>query len=94
MPKPFEGRIGRTFEDSSAWWPPLPKSPEGAPNVVIVVLDDVVWVSKPVAGGEPRTTRGASGEEACVLVSANVSSCARSEVGNSHQSRSGIPVSR
>ena len=37
----FGGVVGRTFEDSKAWWPDLPKPPEGAPNVVIVVLDDV-----------------------------------------------------
>jgi len=37
----FGGVIGRTFEDSTAWWPELPQPPEDAPNVVIVVLDDV-----------------------------------------------------
>ena len=41
MTKPFEGVIGRTFEDSTSWWPDLPKAPEGAPNVVLVLLDDV-----------------------------------------------------
>jgi hypothetical protein len=25
MPKPFGGRIGRTYADSSAWGPPLPE---------------------------------------------------------------------
>jgi arylsulfatase len=41
MTKPFEGVIGRTFEDSTSWWPPIPQAPEGAPNVVLIVLDDV-----------------------------------------------------
>lgn len=35
----FAGRIGRTFQESSPWWPPT-NVPAGAPNVVIVVLDD------------------------------------------------------
>jgi arylsulfatase len=41
MSKPFEGTIGRTFEDSVPWWPPLPEAPPGAPNVVLILLDDV-----------------------------------------------------
>jgi len=39
--RPFEGRIGRDWRDSEPWWPPSPEPPEGAPNVVMVVLDDV-----------------------------------------------------
>jgi arylsulfatase len=39
--KPFEGVVGRTFEDSTPWWPPLPEAPPGAPNVVLILLDDV-----------------------------------------------------
>jgi arylsulfatase len=39
--KRFEGVIGRTFEDSVAWWPPVERPPDGAPNVVMVLLDDV-----------------------------------------------------
>jgi arylsulfatase len=37
----FGGRIGRDWRDSEPWWPPDPSAPEGAPNVVLVVLDDV-----------------------------------------------------
>jgi acetolactate decarboxylase len=36
------------------------------------VVDDVVWVSKPGPEGTPRTTRGAAGEQACLVVSAQV----------------------
>ncbi len=35
----FGGRIGRTFQQSEPWWPPT-AVPPGAPNVVMVVLDD------------------------------------------------------
>ncbi|MCU1587904.1 MAG: Arylsulfatase [Frankiales bacterium] len=41
MDEPFQGVIGRLAENSTAWWPPTPQAPAGAPNVVLVVLDDV-----------------------------------------------------
>jgi arylsulfatase len=37
----FHGRIGRDWRDSEPWWPPETMPPAGAPNVVLVVLDDV-----------------------------------------------------
>jgi arylsulfatase len=37
----FGGVIGRYHGDSTPWWPPRPRPPAGAPNVVLVVLDDV-----------------------------------------------------
>ena len=37
----FAGRIGRTVTDSTPWWPPQPRPRHSAPNVVIVVFDDV-----------------------------------------------------
>ena len=37
----FGGRIGRDWRDSQPWWPPEPAPPPGAPNVLLVVLDDV-----------------------------------------------------
>lgn len=36
----FDGVIGRTFQDSTPWWPPAPQAPPNAPNVVVVLLDD------------------------------------------------------
>ncbi len=36
----FEGVIGTTWRDSTPWWPAPARPPEGAPNVVFVVLDD------------------------------------------------------
>jgi arylsulfatase A-like enzyme len=38
---PFEGRLSRYVEDAQPWWPPPSRAPAGAPNVVLVVLDDV-----------------------------------------------------
>ncbi len=37
----FRGRIGRDWRDSTPWWPPHPTPPPHAPNVLVVVLDDV-----------------------------------------------------
>ncbi len=38
--EPFEGTIGRTFAESVPWWPTPPHPGAGAPNVVLVLLDD------------------------------------------------------
>jgi arylsulfatase len=37
----FHGKIGRDYTDSEPWWPEPLRAPEGAPNVVLIVLDDV-----------------------------------------------------
>ena len=37
---PFEGVIGPTIEQSTPFWPPQPRAPKGAPNVLFVMLDD------------------------------------------------------
>ena len=39
--EPFPGRVGLTFEESMPAWPRARRAPEGAPNVVLIVLDDV-----------------------------------------------------
>jgi arylsulfatase len=40
-PEQFEGTIGRYHWESEAHWPDGPKPPAGAPNVLLVLLDDV-----------------------------------------------------
>jgi arylsulfatase A-like enzyme len=37
----FAGRIGRWHHESEPWWPEPVRAPAGAPNVVVVLLDDV-----------------------------------------------------
>ncbi len=37
----FEGKIGKVFATSEPWWPPRPQAPKGAPNVVVVLADDL-----------------------------------------------------
>jgi arylsulfatase len=36
-----KGKIAGRYEDSKEWWPPEVRPPEGAPNVIIFLLDDV-----------------------------------------------------
>src|SRR5262245_55617725 len=55
MAPAFQGRIGRTYEDSESWWPPLPQPPEGAPNVVVVLLDDVGYAQFGCYGSDIET---------------------------------------
>jgi arylsulfatase A-like enzyme len=38
---PFQGRIGRTVHESNPHWPDLPRPRQGAPNVVVVLFDDM-----------------------------------------------------
>ena len=47
----FEGTIGETYKDSTAAWPKLPAPPAGAPNVVVIMLDDVGFGQTSTFGG-------------------------------------------
>ena len=51
----FGGKIGPTWRDSTPWWPPDPTPPEGAPNVVLVVLDDVGYAQLGCYGSDIDT---------------------------------------
>ncbi|WP_083770119.1 arylsulfatase [Beutenbergia cavernae] len=50
-PPPFEGTIGRTYVESEAAWPRIPTAPEGAPNIVVILLDDVGFGQTSTFGG-------------------------------------------
>ena len=54
---PFQGTIGRTLADSTPWWPPRLEAPRGAPDIVIVLLDDLGFSDFGCFGGEIRTPR-------------------------------------
>jgi hypothetical protein len=49
--EPFSGVIGRTADESSPAWPTPPRAPQGAPNVVMFVLDDVGFGQLSSSGG-------------------------------------------
>ena len=40
MPTAFQGRIGRTILESTPHWPAAAEAPSGAPNILVVLLDD------------------------------------------------------
>lgn len=56
-PPTFGGKIGSTYKDSTPdWSPALPlTAPAGAPNVVVVVLDDVGFGHLGCYGGPIQT---------------------------------------
>ena len=39
--QPFIGKIGRTIAESTPHWPPAAKAPAGAPNILVVLFDDI-----------------------------------------------------
>jgi arylsulfatase A-like enzyme len=58
LPQPdttFQGKIGRTRDDSKPDWPQHPKAHAGAPNVVLILLDDVGFGATSVFGGPVNT---------------------------------------
>jgi arylsulfatase len=54
-PGEFEGTIGRYHWESEPWWPDDPRPPEGAPNVLLVVLDDVGFAQVGCFGSDIET---------------------------------------
>lgn len=58
LPKPdpkFQGKIGETYKDSTADYPQPVKAPKGAPNVLLILLDDVGFGMCSTFGGPVPT---------------------------------------
>ena len=53
--EPFGGVIGRYHDESTPSWPEPQRAPQGAPNVVIVVLDDVGFAQLGCFGSDIAT---------------------------------------
>jgi arylsulfatase A-like enzyme len=49
------GTVGRDWRTSVPWWPPVPEPPAGAPNVLLVVLDDVGFAQLGCFGSDIET---------------------------------------
>ncbi|WP_232373339.1 sulfatase-like hydrolase/transferase [Pinibacter aurantiacus] len=49
--QPYQGVVGKTLADSKEWWPQPVKAPQGAPNVIWIVLDDVGFGATGTFGG-------------------------------------------
>src|SRR5262245_32484345 len=58
LPKPespFQGKIGRTVKDSTPDFPKGVEAPEGAPNVLLILTDDVGFGASSTFGGPIQT---------------------------------------
>ncbi|MHA7099068.1 arylsulfatase [Roseivirga pacifica] len=51
----FKGKIGETYATSEMDWPEMPSPPEGAPNVIVILLDDVGFGMTSTFGGSIPT---------------------------------------
>ncbi|MCA9052786.1 MAG: sulfatase-like hydrolase/transferase, partial [Planctomycetaceae bacterium] len=54
---PFEGNIGRTFEESKQDYPQPVQAPAGAPNVVLILIDDLGFGHPSTFGGPIPTPK-------------------------------------
>ncbi len=52
---PFGGVIGRTYRESSPWWPAPNQPRQGSPNILFIVLDDVGYSDLGCYGSEIST---------------------------------------
>ncbi len=55
MADAFKGKIGRTIADSQPYWPEPTKAPAGAPNILVVLFDDVGFSDFGCYGSSIRT---------------------------------------
>ena len=47
----YQGKVGKTIDDSKEWWPEPVKPPAGAPNIVWILIDDAGFGASSTFGG-------------------------------------------
>src|SRR5271166_4818571 len=50
---PFKVVIGKTYKESKEDWPKVPTAPQDAPNVVLILLDDVGFADQYLRRADP-----------------------------------------
>ena len=61
--QPFKGHIGRTVKDSTKDFPQEVKAPKGAPNILLILTDDVGFGARQhVRRAGPHADHGSAGE--------------------------------
>lgn len=53
--QPFQGKVGKTLDESTQWWPEKVKAKKDAPNVLWILLDDVGFGASSAFGGLAET---------------------------------------
>jgi len=51
----YQGHVGKTLADSKEWWPDPIKAPQGSPNILWILLDDVGFGASSAFGGGINT---------------------------------------
>ncbi len=51
----FKGKVGVTAKDSTPWWAELARAPDGAPNVLVIALDDTGFAHLGCYGSDIET---------------------------------------
>jgi arylsulfatase len=51
----FKGKIGKTVAESEEYWAPKKRAPQGAPNVVVFLIDDAGYGTSSAFGGLMQT---------------------------------------
>jgi hypothetical protein len=77
QPAPFAGVAEEDHARSTPDWPKLITAPKGAPNVLLVVIDDVGFGATSITGGRsppPRWTAWPA--KACVTIISTSTRCA------------------
>lgn len=51
----YKGKVGKTFENSKEWWLDKKKAPQGAPNILLCLIDDAGYGTSSAFGGLMQT---------------------------------------